>query len=462
MRPESSAGPTDAPPTPESIDPQPAADPPTPQADQADEGDAAVFLKQNGQIYMVRDWDTLKRWIVERRVDQSDLVSEGGVRWEPIGDRPDLLSLFAAPQISEVDAPTEADVPFPFERIRPFPGVTPEGAGWQDEDTDGIPTGLPPLPNERTVELEIPAVPVVPPPDPDPDPAPDIAPPVVVPEGLDADPLTQVGTDEEATELMPMGTVAEAEVVVSETPAPTPRIEEGGQWEDLLAPADDDPWDSSEGEKAALLALTEDAVPSIYREDRSEGGTGQSFAFDEEWDEYELTPTRGGGLWYGAALATALGVGVLLLVLFGPPQFSPQALLAAINGTGAEGSGAEVPEPEPAEAPEPVEAPEPEPAEAPEPEPAEAPEPEPAPEPAPAPRGPSVAALVERGWEQIDGNPSAASRAFREALERAPDNADANYGYGYVLLLQSHPDAAYYLCAARDASTTRCGRTWWG
>ena len=59
--------------------------------------------------------------------------------------------------------------------------------------------------------------------------------------------------------------------------------------------------------------------------------------------------------------------------------------------------------------------------------------------------------LVEKGWRQIDSNPIAAERTFEEAVRRAPDDDEANYGYGYALLLRSRPEAATYLCRARRA-----------
>lgn len=173
--------------------------PPTPAPES---GDGAVFLKQNGQIYMVRDWDTLKRWITERRVDRHDLVSEGGVRWEPIGSRRDLAHLFGptlAPHADDVDpdsipaapavlepspslaAPTPSPSPseahhepvhlggdMPFGHEMPFMGASTgavlQGA-WHDDDTEGIPTGLPALPRQlgpnsrqRTGESEDPHI----------------------------------------------------------------------------------------------------------------------------------------------------------------------------------------------------------------------------------------------------------------------------------------------------------------
>ena len=77
------AGSSDA----ESSDPSPGEAAPAQSASPSQERKTPkgeVFLKQNGQLYKVKDWDTLVRWIEERRVDQHDMVSEGGVRWNPV------------------------------------------------------------------------------------------------------------------------------------------------------------------------------------------------------------------------------------------------------------------------------------------------------------------------------------------------------------------------------------------
>src|SRR5690606_7488639 len=97
------------------------------------EPESSVFLKQSGQIYMVRDWATLQRWIRERRVDKHDLVSEGGVRWEPVASRPDLLACF-----DELEPETWFDAP------ADGGAAGASRADWHDDDTEGIPVGLPP------------------------------------------------------------------------------------------------------------------------------------------------------------------------------------------------------------------------------------------------------------------------------------------------------------------------------
>lgn len=110
-----------------------------------------VYLKQEGKVYLVRDWATVQRWIMERRVDREDLVSEGGVRWEPIGSRPELGSFFAAVEqleAAESGSPAAGPAPFPFAGGLDDP-PTMSRFGRLDDDTEGVPVGLPPLPTEE-------------------------------------------------------------------------------------------------------------------------------------------------------------------------------------------------------------------------------------------------------------------------------------------------------------------------
>ena len=53
-----------------------------------------TLLKQEGKVYHVRNLATIQRWIVERRVLREDLISTGGMRWEPVGNHPDLEIFF--------------------------------------------------------------------------------------------------------------------------------------------------------------------------------------------------------------------------------------------------------------------------------------------------------------------------------------------------------------------------------
>jgi hypothetical protein len=54
------------------------------------------LIQQQAQIYEVPDLGTLYRWILEHRVTRQDLFSVHGMRWQAIGDRPDLERFFAA------------------------------------------------------------------------------------------------------------------------------------------------------------------------------------------------------------------------------------------------------------------------------------------------------------------------------------------------------------------------------
>ena len=53
-----------------------------------------TLLKQDGKVYHVRNLATIQRWIVERRVMREDLISSGGLSWEPVGHHPDLEIFF--------------------------------------------------------------------------------------------------------------------------------------------------------------------------------------------------------------------------------------------------------------------------------------------------------------------------------------------------------------------------------
>ena len=67
---------------------------PPPQAVESKAAGPGMLLKQEGKVYHVKDTATMQKWIVERRVLREDLVSIGGVRWEPVGSRPELEVFF--------------------------------------------------------------------------------------------------------------------------------------------------------------------------------------------------------------------------------------------------------------------------------------------------------------------------------------------------------------------------------
>jgi hypothetical protein len=67
---------------------------PPPQPVESKAAGPGMLLKQEGKVYHVKDTATMQKWIVERRVLREDLVSIGGVRWEPVGSRPELEVFF--------------------------------------------------------------------------------------------------------------------------------------------------------------------------------------------------------------------------------------------------------------------------------------------------------------------------------------------------------------------------------
>ncbi|TVQ87283.1 MAG: hypothetical protein EA397_18375 [Deltaproteobacteria bacterium] len=110
--------------------------------------DRAVYLKQNDKVYLVNDWATLQRWIMERRVGRDDQVSEGGVKWSMVGSRAELGSFFAAVEqleAAELSSSQRSDLP-----EAPHASA---GLSRLDDQTEGVPLGLPPLPTE---DLEAP------------------------------------------------------------------------------------------------------------------------------------------------------------------------------------------------------------------------------------------------------------------------------------------------------------------
>lgn len=67
----------------------------------ADDTPPPMLLKQEGKVYQVDDIATLQRWIVERRVLREDLISLGGLKWEPVGVRRELQVFFHLVEHSE-------------------------------------------------------------------------------------------------------------------------------------------------------------------------------------------------------------------------------------------------------------------------------------------------------------------------------------------------------------------------
>ncbi len=66
-----------------------------------------LYLDQDGRLYVVKDLATLRRWVEERRVGGDDLLSEGGVGWVPLKERPELSDLFRTAEVLSVDITQE-------------------------------------------------------------------------------------------------------------------------------------------------------------------------------------------------------------------------------------------------------------------------------------------------------------------------------------------------------------------
>ncbi len=470
----------------------------------------AVFLKQNGQIYMVSSWEILKRWIADQRVDRHDLVSEGGVRWEPVGSRPDLLPYFA----SGYDAPIPEAAPSPF----PIGGETPFGSsaptGWHDDDTEGIPTGLPPLPTDEIPSADATGFDAVgmaaamrkltptPPPvgrrRPPPVQRPFGEGPPVTPDRLE-EPATRAPVDPESPTEQPSQPRAQiAPPALPETAPPAPP-----RPPPVATPAPSGPA----------------PVPDADDFSEEEHFVSDPIYHPEDSDEEPLIVRRGPhpalyGL-LGLLLLGAMGTGLIvggMMWSTKPRPSEPQPMVSTREPTkgrhaaptpspdsmGAEpttvGEGnAQTHEEAPAShqerpasdedapasvdeappvsreaptrppLPKPVVAPVPGPVPAkpvevqprtaptPRPEPVASPPPRPAPKPVPKPKSQrvDVGRLVDQGWAKADSDIAGAKRLFKAALDASPNHVEAHYGYGYVLLSSGAKEAARpHLCVA--------------
>lgn len=85
-----------------------------------------LLLKQDHQNYRVQGWDTVRRWVAERRVGADDLVSESGVTWDKLRERPELSDLFEEIPLD----PTEEFVEEPTAEVAPARAALP----WVPED----------------------------------------------------------------------------------------------------------------------------------------------------------------------------------------------------------------------------------------------------------------------------------------------------------------------------------------
>ena len=96
------------------VEAEPPARPGAVLAPVAGRGEPVRLLRQGLQVYPVPDLATLQRWIIEQRVTRMDQVSLHGMRWQAVGDRPDLTLFFAAADGLGGQRPTLAPSPSPF------------------------------------------------------------------------------------------------------------------------------------------------------------------------------------------------------------------------------------------------------------------------------------------------------------------------------------------------------------
>jgi hypothetical protein len=386
---------------------------------------------------MVKDWSTLVRWIHEGRVDPKDLLSEGGVDWSVITERSELAKLF--PDLQPA-------VP-PIQDTFRAPPAEDDLVGWRDDDTAGIPTGLPALPMEEVHELPPPehSDPLVAVPNSEVDdssPSHRIETPhagLIKTRSKDIDPPQLDGINDD--------TAAPPEPR-NQRPSQLPTIEplphRGTQQE---ATADDQ-----------QVVETGDLDPDSEISESLDDEFLDAFS---DFDHSEETPRNDNV----PLLAFAGAAAVTLLVVIGigtwiagsnapdptqvrqPDQVPGTPLVAPAPKPEPE------PEPEPTQVPAPSDAPA-----APTVEPTEQPVP-----PSPAPQPTSTAAppvpavnfrgLLDQGWATVDADPGAAEAAFRQILARKPAHAEANYGLGYTMLSQGDKTgSAQFLCAAQGSS----------
>jgi hypothetical protein len=433
-----------APPPPPPPDPEPAVEdadevPTTTVRAAAAAAESDVYLKQNGQIYVVRDWDTLRRWITERRIDQNDLVSEGGVRWEPVGSRPELLSLFQDPRSTPRPAPVTT---FPFSGDTPF--GAPSNEVWTDEDTEGIPVGLPPLPTEdgapsRASEPDEHGLQYEP-----------------TPEEVEPDPVAPDDPVEAAAESgsaeLPDEDTDESPIPRAPPPPPPPAaLAETGPFalgrvlkttpNGRLAPNTVPPTDLRDAVDPEAPTRRQPVRAAVEVEETVESAitpvTGGSDFFDREWAQ-DTARKRSSARW------VLLTIGALVTVT-AIAAFLGLVVLPAVLGDDDDAPPAPAPVVEVAPPPAPVEAPAP--------APVEAPAPAPAPVAPAPPEDESIGHLLEKGWDLADKDRKKAELLFRKAIELEPDNDEAHYGLGYVLLMQGKQElATAELCQARDAA----------
>ena len=395
----------------------------------------ALYLRQQENVYVVRGMETLQQWIRERRVGAEDTISEDGVSWTLVSQIEHSTSEISPP-ILHTKPPEQS----------PFQGETggfslpnvPSDA-WTDDDTEGIPVGLPSL-NEEVSET----------PAQDPSSSSD---------------MRELFDNREPTEdapFMPPDDPTEPPVLVMvktepETKDPTPRIdvplipEEPFFDHDLTIPTEEavafadeieQDWNRSQQRRKRrnrlILAAVLIAPPLLFAGYSMRGEAPPSVPMELALNE--ATPVQPEAK-VDVPVDNAADNDVATPT---EEAMATDARTEPIEPTPPEPTVAE-PVVEPAPKVEAAPKPKPKPA------PKAAPKPKPAPKAAPKPKPSTsnVGPLIETGWNMVEANPTQAAEQFRTALTMAPGNSEALYGLGYAYLgMNKVSEALDPLCKA--------------
>lgn len=385
-----------------------------------------MLLKQEGKVYHVKDTATMQKWIVERRVLREDLVSIGGVRWEPVGSRPELEVFF---QVVE-----------------------------QADQAQAIATGGPLL-----ISPVAPATGTPPPPLPGPDfsvPSPDVtaATEIVERAASSREPvaLSVEDADDEDSEDTSTGipvalpTVPEPQLLATSYQRPEPTDLLQADPEDVLDPFSIDAFPSG-------LPESEEPTESNINPLAAPIETGWKPIEETPFEPREVAPrSRSDVFVVGAVGMVALATVLYVVFHVGqqPPVASPTdpppATVVAAPSPPVAAPETVVP---PVTAAPPVPAPpEPTAVAAPvEPPPAEPGKPK---DPAPTkPTAKDARAMIDKAWVAADrGDFVAARKLFAQVQAIQPRNAEAAYGLGYTTekLGDSRESAIRYYCSAQQ------------
>ena len=98
-------------------------------------GSGPLYLRQDGVLYQVADIASLQQWVVQQRVELGAELSEDGLTWAPIQDRPELAMFFdllERAQATDDDGSAEGEAPPARDPRSGDP--EPDSAGPVDDD----------------------------------------------------------------------------------------------------------------------------------------------------------------------------------------------------------------------------------------------------------------------------------------------------------------------------------------